>query len=625
MAARIVLLATYIVAALVYFAWRPSVFNPAAPVFSALFLAVEVIGFVSGLIYLLSVLRFSSRQSPVAPPGLSVDVFIPTYNEPVEIVRRTAIASLRIAYPHETWVLDDGNRPAMRALAAELGCHYIARSKNTDAKAGNLNNALTEAKGDFVALFDADFSAAPGFLDRTLGYFSDPKVAFVQTPQEFYNFDSYQHMGSNRSHDSWSEHSLFYRVIQRGRDRYNAAMMCGCAAVLRRKALDSIGGIATGTVTEDMHTSLRLHAQGWTSVFHPETLSAGIAPHDATSFRRQRLRWAQGAIQVMKKERLFIGRGGLSAFQRMAYLLHVSTYFESLRYAFIYLVSAVALFYGVSPLDTPFSEWAPYSLPYMALGFLSFEEFSRGYGRLLRTEAYNLARCTDYIRALFVLFGQRYIVFRVTPKIKQRGSAYAFPWFILIANLSALAYAAWQWIFGTPTVMGWPLVIIALWACFSASMGARICFLTFRCNRNRRSFSRFPVELPVTLQLAEAGGRTCRAVVTELSDKGLTLRPQILGECLPSGLCRGQLRLCDRDVPFEVTLRPGAPGTVAAGVLSWGDTAARDDYEYLVITNRINYLATFDNTDRKTSLAPLVWLLHRARFAGPRVPAESKQ
>ena len=400
--ARYVLAAAYCLVALIYFTWRFTVLNHEYLTFSIIFITAELIGFFWSLTFVVWGLEFLHRTPPAAQPGLSVDVFVPTCNEPVDIIRRTLVAALRIEYPHLTWLLDDGNRPEMRALAAELGCRYSARSYNEDAKAGNLNHGLEKATGDFVALFDADHIADPAFLNRTLGYFRDTRVAFVQTPQEVYNFDSYQHAGRRRAEESWSEHSLFYRSIQRGRDRFNAAMMCGCSAILRRSAVDAIGGFATGTVTEDMHTSVRLHAAGWSSVYHPETLSIGLAPHDPRSFHRQRLRWAQGAMQVSRQEQL-LSCAGLNMRQRISYLMHVFSHFEGFRDIFVYLLPAFVLAFGLSPIDTSVANWAAFTVPYFAISLLIFEEIGRGHGRFLCNETFNLARCTSSLRAMRAL------------------------------------------------------------------------------------------------------------------------------------------------------------------------------------------------------------------------------
>lgn len=604
--ARLVLMGLFIAASAIYFPWRLTVMNPESPIFSGLFFAVEFIGFIWGIIFLLSVLRISSPQTLPVKPGIAVDVFIPTYNEPVDIVRRTVVAALRISYPHETWLLDDGNRAEMRAMAEELGCRYIAREKNTHAKAGNLNNAMQYAKGEFIALFDADFIAEPRFLDRTLGYFADPKIAFVQTPQEYYNFDSYQYFGSDRAVEAWSEHSLFYRVIQAGRDIYNGAMFCGCAAVLRRAAIDSVGGIATGTVTEDMHTSVRLHDAGWSSAFHAETLSAGLAPHDSTGFRKQRLRWAQGAMQVFRTEKLVTGAKGLTLFQRMAYLMHVISHMEGLRHGFIYLTPIVTLGLNMSPfrLDLTFGEWAMFALPGIILGIFCFEEFARGHARILRNELFNLARCTTSTRSMLKLIDTRHLAFIVTPKTKGKDDRFLFPWFILAATVAAIAKVSWELAHGTAKITGWPLVTVMTWALLSCAMAICVCLLTRRCDKNRRHFSRFPSSLPVTLQTA--GGAKADAVVTELADGGLSLRATGSAP-LPQGVCAAQLRIAGQEISVDIDVQPRKNGQ-SGGSLIWKNSAARDTYLYLILVDRIRWLATFDDIQLKTFLG---WLLPR--------------
>ncbi len=605
--ARLVLLGLFIAVACVYFPWRVTVFNTASPIFSSVFFAVELIGFMWGIVFLLSVLKIVTPRTLPVRQGIAVDVFIPTYNEPVDIVRRTAAAALRISYPHVTWILDDGNRPAMREMAEELGCRYIARGQNTDAKAGNLNNALKHATGEFIALFDADFIAEPRFLDRTLGYFADPKVAFVQTPQEYYNFDSYQYVGSDRAHSSWSEHSLFYRVIQAGRAVYNGTMFCGCSAVLRRAAIDSIGGIATGTVTEDMHTSVRLHNAGWDSAYHSETLSAGLAPHDADGFRRQRLRWAQGAMQVFRKEKLITGAKGLSTFQRLGYVMHVISHMEGLRHAFIYLTPIVTLGIGMSPfrLDLHFQEWAMFSLPMIVLGIFNFEEFARGHARILRNELFNLVRCPSSVHAIFALIDKRHIPFRVTSKIKDGARGFLFPWFILAATLIAISKAMWEVWNGTAMLTGWPLVIVMTWATLSAMIAVCVCLLTRRCDNNRRSFSRFPAAVPVTLH-PENGAPAVQAMVTDISDSGLSVRA-MNGAMLPLGRVTGALSLCGQEAPFTLNLQPRNNGA-SGGLLIWKNEAQRDHYLHLIVVDRIRFLATFDDLEQKTNLG---WLLPR--------------
>lgn len=605
--ARIIILIAYFSVAVIYFIWRLTVFHPDFMVYSTIFYIAELMGFFWAVVSLLSMLHFKKRIPKKPKNNLSVDVFIPTYNEPEELLRRTITAAMRISYPHKTWILDDGNRQNIKMLAENMGCHYIARTQNTDAKAGNINNALAKTDSEFIAFLDADFIATPEFLDETLGYFEDLNVGFVQTPQEYYNHDSYQHVGQKRHRDGWSEHSLFFQAQQRGRDYYNAAMMCGSAAIMRRKTLDDVGGFATTTVTEDMHTSTLIHSKGWKSVYHPKTLSAGLAPHDAKSFLNQRLRWAQGAMQVARQEGLFGGKIKLTFFQRLAYIMHVGNYVEGPRHTILYIASALTLIAYIAPIYVTFLEWSVYTIPYLLFGFLAFEEMARGHGRMIKNEIFNMARCPVLIRAIPTFFIEKKLTFKVTPKVKGRASFYLFPWLILIMNVFALTKSGIDYMNGSAALDGWPFLIVAMWCILGLWLSINVCYLTWRTNKNRRSFSRFDINVPV--QLTQGENQT-QAIITQLSDKGLSLKAADKNESLPSGRCNGDITICEQNIPFEVNLRLSAKDEQAGGSLIWTSEKDRDDYQYLIMIDRIRYLRKVTNTDDKTLIAPLARCLH---------------
>ena len=211
------------------------------------------------------------RRKPVPMPHdlaswPSVDVFIPTYNEPLDVVRATVLAAASLDWPRDrlrVWVLDDGRRPAFRDFAAEAGVGYVTRPDNAHAKAGNLNHALRKTNGDYVAIFDCDHVPVRSFLQITMGWLlRDPKLALVQTPHHFYSLEPFgRNLGTAPRVPGESE--LFYGVIQPGIDTWNASFFCGSCAVLRRSALEDVGGIAVETVTEDAHTALKMHRRGW--------------------------------------------------------------------------------------------------------------------------------------------------------------------------------------------------------------------------------------------------------------------------------------------------------------------------------------------------------------------------
>ncbi|MGH7075731.1 MAG: UDP-forming cellulose synthase catalytic subunit [Stellaceae bacterium] len=284
-------------------------------------------------IYALFVLAFSYVQTswplhrrPVPLPDdvttwPTVDVFIPTYNEPLSIVRDTIFAAMSIDYPRDklkVWCLDDGRRPEFQRFCESTGCGYLTRPDNLHAKAGNLNNALQHTDGEMIAFFDCDHVPTRGFLQMTLGWLvQQPNMAVVQTPHHFYSPDPFER-NLGIEHQVPPEGRLFYGLVQDGNDFWNATFFCGSCAVVRRAALDSVGGFATETVTEDAHTALRLHRAGWNSAYLDIPLAAGLATERFALHVGQRVRWARGMVQIFRRDNPFLGRG-LSLGQRICY------------------------------------------------------------------------------------------------------------------------------------------------------------------------------------------------------------------------------------------------------------------------------------------------------------------
>jgi cellulose synthase (UDP-forming) len=543
-------------------------------------------------------------EAPPPPEDATVDVLITTYNEPVEMVAATAEASQRITHPHTTWILDDGDRPEMRAAAERLGVGYLTRGDEwrdmpRHAKAGNLNSALFRTDGEFLLVLDADQVPDPAILDRTLGWFRDPEVALVQTPQWFSNVTGSDPLGSQAP--------LFYGPIQQGKDGWNAAFFCGSNALLRRDALmqlgivgyvreveqavrdtlkasrrivsraarrarrttpeavpaltgvleavtaaqhqldagipvaevtyefqqalqhasrsivaddlaeiradlaeiEALGGVATAdpavplaerdvpvgtdaelgfvvvddaaldrlaqhdwsplaaiesvsrlmtavdvgrsdeaqpmmplatvSVTEDMATCMRLHRQGWRSVYHHEVLAHGLAPEDLRTMLQQRLRWAQGTLQVLMRENPLTQRG-LSIGQRLMYFATMWSYLSGFA-ALAYLAAPVVyLCFGVLPVKAYGLTFIMFFIPYVVLNQLLFAVV--GYGvKTWRGHQYSLALFPLWIRACVtaaanVWFG-RPLGFVVTPKTRQ--ARQPFPWRLIWPQLTAMA------------------------------------------------------------------------------------------------------------------------------------------------------------------------------------------
>jgi len=229
-----------------------------SPVAFSMLLITEVYGmWALGTLAWYSWTRTVAERPPVTP-GRKVDVYVCTYDEPIEVVSATLAGCRALAYPHTTYLLDDGRRAEMEELARIAGAHYLTRPDNSHAKAGNINAALPRTVGELVLMLDADHVPMPDALDAMVGYFDDEGVGLVQSPHDFFNHDSVQHYVVGRH-----EQSLFYRVVCPGKDRHGAAYWCGSAALISRPALLEIGGVATETIAEDFHTTIRLMRHGW--------------------------------------------------------------------------------------------------------------------------------------------------------------------------------------------------------------------------------------------------------------------------------------------------------------------------------------------------------------------------
>lgn len=252
----------------------------------------------------------------------TVDIYIPTYNESLDVVRDTVLAAQAIDYPQDkmkVYLLDDGSRNEFKQFANDAGITYIEREEHDHAKAGNLNHAMALTDGELICVFDCDHIATRIFLQATVGSFlQDPKLALIQTPHYFYSSDPFER-NLSAAKDAPHEGALFYGPVQRGNDNWNATFFCGSCAVMRRSALEEIGGIAVETVTEDAHTALKLQRLGWNSAFIDIPLAAGLATERLALHVNQRIRWARGMTQIFRVDNPMLGRG-LTFPQRICYL-----------------------------------------------------------------------------------------------------------------------------------------------------------------------------------------------------------------------------------------------------------------------------------------------------------------
>jgi cellulose synthase (UDP-forming) len=439
-------------------------------------------------------------------PGVRVAVLIPTYNEPVEVLLPTVAASVALRPAHETWVLDDGRRDEVRRLAERLGARYLTRPDNAHAKAGNLNHALGVVEADIVAVLDADHVPSADFLLATLPYFDDPDIAFVQTPQDFYNLDSFEHQ--RRGDGTFNEEAVFYRVIAPAKNRWEAPFWCGTCALVRTAALRSVGGVATASVTEDIHTSIRMFRAGWKGAYHNEVLARGLAPDDAASYLLQRNRWALGAMQVLRVENPLFGPG-LRPGQRLAFGTTLFGWFDSWRTLAYMVIPLAVVATGAVPIVAPGVVFAPFFLATLAIQFVALRLLARGTYPPVLSVLFEVLRMPAIVPATLALVAPRHdLRFRVTPKGRRGADRAPVPVPRLHTALAAASALGLAWF--TATLAGLtPLYYEIPWAAVGAAvfMAMNLGFLVAAIGRirsarfagNRRASVRLPVALPATL------------------------------------------------------------------------------------------------------------------------------
>ncbi len=396
----------------VYLGWRIGwSAEGASPIPYAMLLVTEVYGlWALGTLAWYSWTRRTGERPP-ATPGRKVDVYVCTYDEPIEVVAATLAGCRALTYPHTTYLLDDGRRAEMEELAGAADAVYMTRPDNSHAKAGNINAALDRTDGELVLMLDADHVPMPDALDAMVGYFDDERVALVQSPHDFFNHDSIQHYVVGRH-----EQSLFYRVVCPGKNRHGAAYWCGSAAVLRRQALLEIGGVATETIAEDFHTTIRLLRHGWTSRYHDEVVVQGLAPHDLDSYLLQRDRWARGNLAVFTLPESPLRARELRPVQRLSYFVSLAAYLAPPMRLLLLATLGLVMWTGELPMKVSVLALVALWGPSVSLNLLAGSALARGYMRIGETAHYELLTMEIYTRALRCIFRPGRTAFKVTPK-----------------------------------------------------------------------------------------------------------------------------------------------------------------------------------------------------------------
>ena len=532
-----------------YMYWRitstmPPLSDPIGFFFGSILLAAEL--------YCVGVLCISLTMNidPLKRPRLeredddklpTVDIFIPTYNEDDYILATTIAAAKSMDYPPEklkVWLLDDGGsdqkcndknpekaqaaqlrRVQLQKLCMELGAIYLTRKKNEHAKAGNMNEALKVSDGEIVVVFDADHAPFRAFLRETVGHFAkDPRLFLVQTPHVFLNPDPIEK--NLRTFDRMpSENEMFYSVTQCGLDKWNGSFFCGSAALLRRSALETVGGFSGITITEDCETALDLHSTGWNSAFVDKPLIAGLQPETFASFIGQRSRWGQGMFQILLLKNPALKRG-LSFIQRVCYLSSMTFWFFPLPRLIFMLAPIIYIVFNVKIFVSNLDEAIAYTATYIAIN-LMLQNFMFGSVRWpWISELYEYLQGVFLIKAMgAVALNPRAPTFNVTAKgltlDKDHLSELSWPFFAIWGALaSGTIVAIWRYMFepGVSNLM----IVVGAWNAFNMIIaGAALGSVAERAQPDRHprlGINRRGVlythdqQLPVDIVNVSAGG-----------------------------------------------------------------------------------------------------------------------
>jgi hypothetical protein len=395
-----------------YVAWRVGwSWHGADGLLWTVLLLCELYGLLSFVMLAWLTWEVRAGERPETLAGRSVDVYVCTYDEPPALLEATLAGCALMDYPHTTWLLDDGARPEIAALAEAWGARYMTRPDKTHAKAGNINHALPLTEGELVLVLDADHVPLPDALETLVGYFEDSKVALVQTPHDFSNHDSVQHYDLGRH-----EQSVFFATICVGKDRHNASFWCGSGALIRREALLSVGGVATETIAEDFHTTIKLHRRGWRTHFDDRVVVQGRAPHDLAAYLLQRDRWARGNLAVFTTPESPLRARELTRNQRLSYFASLIAYLAGPVRVTMMLTLTAVLWTGALPLRIAplalLALWTPATL----LTVLAGSALTRGQQGSNETIHYELCTAEIFMRALRCIVKPGRTTFRVTPK-----------------------------------------------------------------------------------------------------------------------------------------------------------------------------------------------------------------
>lgn len=507
--------------------------DPVTITFALLLLVAEVYAYAVLILSYFQVCWVLDRKPYPLPEDTalwpSVDIFIPSYNEPLDVVKPCLLAALDLDWPKDklkVHMLDDGSRAEFEKYCKSIGVNYIIRKEHNHAKAGNINHALTLTNGDLVAIFDCDHVPTRAFLQMTVGWMvHDENIALVQTPHHFYSDDPFEKNLSIKGSVP-AENSLFHDFIQKGNDTWNATMFCGSCAVIRRKPLEEIGGIAVETVTEDAHTSLRLNRKGYSSAFISLPLAAGLATESLADHINQRIRWARGMVQIFRIDNPLFGKG-LTIPQRICFANAMIHFLHGLPRIIFLLAPLPFLFFNVYVIFATGMMIFAYVLPHMIHSTMTNQQI-QGNKRFYFWGVIYETILSWYITVptLIALISPKHGKFNVTAKGASNEETY-FDWtvsksyiFMIFLNFAGLIYGIYN-IFFDPFAQVGVIIINLLWVCYNLLvLGAASAVALER--RQVRTSPRVSCEMECTIDISKF--QKINAIITDFSKDGLGIK-----------------------------------------------------------------------------------------------------
>ena len=461
----------------------------------------------------------------------SVDVFIPTYNEPLEVVKQTVFSAMQMDWPKDrlhVYVLDDGRREEFRDFCEELGVGYLTRDNNAHAKAGNINAALAVTDSEYVTIFDCDHIPTRSFLQICMGWFiRDPKLAMLQTPHHFFSPDPFE-KNLDTFHAMPNEGELFYGIVQDGNDLWNAAFFCGSCAVIKRAPLLEVGGVAVETVTEDAHTALKLSRHGYNTAYLELPQAAGLATESLSAHVGQRIRWARGMAQICRVDNPLFGPG-LKLGQRLCYFNAMLHFFYGLP-RLVFLTAPLAyLFFSAHVFQATAAMITAYALPHLMHASITNSRIQGRFRYSFWNEVYESVLAWYIMRPVLVAFvNPKLGKFNVTAKGGVIEQSY-FDWSIarpylilLLLNLLGFVVGIWRMVaVGPSSEVFTTLVINMVWTAYNIILTSASLAVASE-TRQVRSTPRVTAALPAALRFAD--GKTLVCETDDFSQSGVGLR-----------------------------------------------------------------------------------------------------